>query len=159
MVLSEDNLMFLSLFAHSAAPLSNLYSPSCARRTTTPTTGSALQKGPQQGVLPPADTEAAATPPTRTFKINNNNTMQSWKLRRIGADSVCVPPHAGIVSVFAPCFQVVWSALIRASAATSSPHCLSPVILTWSHLLNQGLLARIHVSNAHPWLAISLSLS
>lgn len=50
-MVSEDNLMSLPLFAHSAAALTLLSSPSHAR-CTTQTTGSALQKGPAQGVLP-----------------------------------------------------------------------------------------------------------
>lgn len=50
LMVSQDNLMSLPLFAHSAAALALLSSPSRAR-CTTPTTGCALQKGRAQGVL------------------------------------------------------------------------------------------------------------
>lgn len=58
LIVSEDNLMFLpNVCSLSCCAHTPLLSLSRARCTTTPTTGSALQKGPVQGVLPPTSTE------------------------------------------------------------------------------------------------------
>lgn len=56
-IVSQDNLTFLPLFVHSLSCCSRTPLPLRARCTTTPTTGSALQKGPVQGVLPPTQPE------------------------------------------------------------------------------------------------------
>lgn len=51
LIVSTDNLMYSICLLTQL--LRSHSSPSRARCTTTPTTGSALQKGPAQGVLPP----------------------------------------------------------------------------------------------------------
>lgn len=64
LIVSNDNLMLLSVFAHSAAALSLLPSPlPCSLVQQLPTTGSASRKGTRAGGTPTHVHRAAATPP------------------------------------------------------------------------------------------------
>lgn len=62
LIVSNDNLMLLSVFAHSAAALSLLPSPLPCSRVQLPTTGCASRKGTRAGGTPTDVHRVAATP-------------------------------------------------------------------------------------------------
>lgn len=119
--------MSLSVFA-SLGCLGSFCSP--FRCTTTPTTGSALQKGPRRGVLPPTHAE---------LHRRNREERASWTLKRTAElhstlsqfEKLCT---VAIDSIF---FSNMWI-FFGWAADVYSFYSLSAVILTWSHLMKDG---------------------
>lgn len=84
LIVSNDNLMLPSVFAHSAAALSLLPSPLPCSRVQLPTTGSASRKGTRAGGTPTDVHRVAATLlppmgrsacPVLNFEINNKHVV------------------------------------------------------------------------------------
>lgn len=134
-MVSEDNLMSLPLFAHSAAALT------LSRSVYNSNYWICTAKGTCAGGTPTNVDRAAAT---RTE--TGGSLRELWNEQRVkkgGRDRTAQSiPNMKV-------FEIKWNQFSSWVAATYFFHRLSLVILTWSHVLNLGYWLSRHIFQPH----------